>query len=61
MAYAVKFLKHQHKLFCLLIGLGVFGCLTLLLKAQVLAEVWDVLSFEWRPIVTANNRGYSKW
>ena len=39
LAYAVKFLKHQHKLFCLRIGLGVFWCLMLLVKVQVVAEV----------------------
>ena len=32
-------------------------CLALMLEAQVLNEVQEVMSIEWRSIVTATNRG----
>lgn len=38
-------------------GLRVLGCLALMLEAQVLNEVQEVMSIEWRSIVTATNRG----
>ena len=59
-ADAIELLKHPHELLCFHIGLGAFGCLALMLEAQVLSEVQEVLSIDWRPIVAAHDHWYSK-
>jgi len=60
LAYLVQLLQYSHEPLSLCIGLRIQWRLSLMTKAQVLAEVTEVLAIEQRSIVTAYRHWYAQ-
>ena len=59
-AYLIKLLQYPHELLDFRIGLRGQGCLSLMTKAQILAEVTEVLSVKRGSVVAADRLRYAK-
>ena len=59
-AYLIMLLQYPHELLGFHIGLLVKGCLSLMTKAQILAEVTELLSIKWGSVVAPDGLRYAK-
>ena len=59
-AYLIKLLQYPHEQLGFCIGLRVQGCLLLMMKTQILAEVTEFLSVKRGSVVAADRLRYAK-